>query len=61
MRELAFWMAWLGIGFTIAGTLAFGMEQWQLTAHPVDEAADVESGLLTVRLDGTVTKIHRPK
>ena len=42
MRVLAFWMAWLGIGLTIAGTLAFGMEQWQLTAYPVDEAAAVE-------------------
>ena len=61
MRELAFWAAWLGIGFTLAGTLAFGREQRQFAANLVDEAAHVESGLLAVRPDGTVTKIHRPK
>ena len=56
MRELVLLVTWLGIGFTTAGVLAVGMEQWQLTAHPVDETADVQSGLLAVRPDGTVTR-----
>jgi hypothetical protein len=60
MRDLLLLTMWLVLGFSLAGGLAVGMEEWQ-ASHPVDETANVQSGLLAAVPVGFATKVVSAK
>jgi hypothetical protein len=61
MRDLVLLTTWLVLGFSLTAGLAAGMEEWQLARHRVDEAVDVQSGLLAAVPVGFATKVVSAK